>query len=93
MKYVTFIKLSAEGRKRFPEASALFTTTLDIVDKFGGKVLDTWAIAGVYDFVSIVEYPTNEVVFEARLKMYELGIFEMLESYEAFDMDFFLAKV
>jgi len=93
MKYVTLIRLSEEGRKHYPEADALFTKSLEITDKVGGKVLETYALAGRYDFLSIAEYPTPEVAFEARLKLYELGIFDLLDGSEAFDMDLFLAKV
>jgi uncharacterized protein with GYD domain len=93
MKYVTLIKLSDEGRKRFPEAAKLFTDVLGVVDSFGGKALDTFAIAGRWDFVSIAEYPDPETAFAARIKLIELGIFETLEGYEAFDMDLYLSKV
>jgi len=53
---------SREGRKHYPEAEKLFTTSLEITDKLGGKVLETYALSGRYDFVSIAEYPTPEKV-------------------------------
>lgn len=93
MRYVTLIKLSDEGVKKFSEADKLFAKSLEISEKIGGKVLETYALGGRYDFVSIAEYPTPELAFEARIKLLELGIFERLEGYEAFDMDLFLAKV
>jgi uncharacterized protein with GYD domain len=93
MKYVSLFKLSAEGRKQYPQAGPLFTKCLEITDKLGGKVLETYAITGSYDFISITEYPTPEIAFENRLKLYELGIFDVIDSHEAFDMDLYLAKV
>jgi uncharacterized protein with GYD domain len=93
MKYVTLVKLSDDGRKRFPEASKLFAEVLGITDKLGGKIFETYALAGRYDFVSIAEYPTPEIAFEARIKMIEMGIFEYIEGFEAFEMDLFLSKV
>ena len=93
MKYVSLIKLSDEGRKSFPHADKLFLKTVEITEKLGGKVLETYALASRYDFVAIAEYPTPELGFEAHLKMTELGIFETIESFEAYDMEFFLAKV
>ena len=93
MRYITMLKLSAQGRTRYPDAATLFTTCLDITAKVGGKVLETYAVSAVYDFVSISEYPTPEAAFEARLKLYELGIWETIEAFEAFEMDLFLSKV
>ena len=93
MKYVTLIKLSDEGRRRFPEADKLFIKAVEVTEKFGGKLLSTYAIVGKYDFLSIAEYPTPEAAFESRIKLIELGIFETLETYDAFEMDFFLSKV
>ena len=93
MRYVTFVKLSDEGRKRFPEAAALFGKTIEISEHVGGKLVDAYSIAGHYDFVSVWDYPTPEAAFEARIKSIELGIFDTLEAYEAFDMDLFLSKV
>lgn len=93
MKYVSMLKLSEEGRKHYPEAGSLFTKCLEITDKLGGKVLETYATAGTFDFVTIAEYPTPEIAFEARLKLYELGIFDMIDGHEIFDMDLFLSKV
>ena len=93
MRYVTLIKLSDEGRKRYGEAPKLFTDAVKITESLGGKLFDTYAISGKYDFCTIVEYPSPEIAFEARLKLLKMGIFQVLESYEAFDMDLFLKKV
>jgi uncharacterized protein with GYD domain len=93
MKYVTLIKLSDEGRKRFPEADKLFVAAVEVTEKLGGKVLETYALAGKYDFLSISDYPTPEIAFEARIKLTEMGIFDTLEGFEAFDMGLFLSKV
>ena len=93
MRYITMFKLSADGRKRYPEAAQLFTTCLEIAEKAGGKVLETYAVTATYDFVSITDYPTPEAAFAARLKLLELGIWEIIEAHEAFDMDLFLSKV
>jgi uncharacterized protein with GYD domain len=93
MKYVTLIKLSEEGRKHYPEAATLFTKCLEITDNVGGKVLETYALGGRYDFLTVSEYPTPEIAFEARLKLYELGIFDMIDGHEAFEMELFLSKV
>jgi len=92
MKYVTLIRLSEEGRKHYGESKELFGKCLEITDSLGGKVLDTFAVGGTFDFVTIAEYPSPEVAFEARIKLYKLGIFELIDGHEAFDMDLFLAK-
>lgn len=93
MKYLVLIKLSDEGRKRFTEADKLFLASTEIVEKLGGKLLQIFALGNRYDFVAISEYPTPEAAFESRLKHIEMGIFELFEYHEAFDMELFLAKV
>lgn len=93
MRYVTLIKLSDEGKKRFPESDKLFAKVLETVEFYGGKNLETYALGGRYDFFAVTDYPTPEIAFEARIKLLELGIFDTLDAYEAFDMELFLAKV
>lgn len=93
MRYIAFVKLSAEGRQRFTEADKIFAETIGISEKAGGKVLESFALGGKYDFVSISEYPTPEAAFEAHVKHIEQGVFESFDYYEAFDMDLFLSKV
>lgn len=93
VKHVSLFRLTDEGRQRQAhEAPQLFEQMVAISEGVGGKLLSTFALDGRYDFVAIEEYPSPEAAFEARIKVLELGICTV-ESFEAFDIDFYLAKV
>lgn len=93
LKHVSLITLTDEGRKRQArEAGEVFEQMVGITEAVGGKLLTAYALDGRYDFVSVEEYPSPEAAFEARIKTLELGVCTV-ESFEAFDMDFYLAKV
>lgn len=93
MRHVSLYALSDEGRRRHAEAPQLFAEAVGITEKLGGTVISTYALNGRWDFMSVLDYPSAEAAFEARLKALELGIFSTIETFEAFDIDFYLSKV
>jgi uncharacterized protein with GYD domain len=90
MRYITVIKLTDEGRKHLPEAKEVLKKIYDLVASFDGKVEAIWATAGRYDFISVAEFPTVDAALKAETKFLDTGFF-LAESYEAFDMETFLA--
>ena len=90
--YVGLIKLTDSGHEKLPKAAEVFAKTTEIVQGVGGKVLNIWAVMGVYDFVAYVQYPTEVAAFEAVTKMAELGFFTT-ETMPAVEMDKFLTFV
>jgi uncharacterized protein with GYD domain len=90
MRYITVIKLTDEGRKHLPEAKDVLKKIDDLVASFDGKVEAIWATAGRYDFISVAEFPTADAALKTETKFLDTGFF-LAESYEAFDMETFLA--
>jgi uncharacterized protein with GYD domain len=90
MRYITVIKLTEEGRRHLPEAKEVVKKIYDLVASFDGKVEAIWATGGRYDFISVAEFPTADAALKAEAKFLESGFF-LAESYEAFDMETFLA--
>jgi uncharacterized protein with GYD domain len=92
VKHVSLMTLTDEGRRRHADAAGLFAEAVAVTEATGGKLLGVYALDGRFDFLSIGEWPTPEAAFESRVKLLELNIVTV-ESFEAFDMDFYLSKV
>lgn len=91
-KYVTLFTLTEKGLAELPHSAKHFEEVMKIVQDNGGHLEMALATGGAYDFVSVVEYPTPEAAFTARVKVAELGLMK-LESLEGFDMQQLFASV
>lgn len=92
MKHITFVKFTDEGRRHLPESKEVLRKVYDVIEGFDGKIEGMWATLGPYDFVVIADYHSGEKALKARTKLLEMKYF-ILESYEAFDVQTFLATV
>jgi uncharacterized protein with GYD domain len=68
--YVMLSNLTDEGRKTLKERPERLKEVNQEIEKMGARVLTQYAVLGGYDFINIVEAPTNEVI--ARISV-ELG--------------------
>jgi len=68
--YVMLTTLTDEGRKTIKEKPSRIKEVNKEVESMGVKVLSQYAVLGPYDFVNILEAPSNEVI--SRLSV-ELG--------------------
>ncbi len=90
---ITFIKLTEKGQLLPPEKAAeTLAKVNEITQAYGGKISQIWASGGRYDFVSLTEYPDEEMAFKSRTKIMELGLFHM-ESTPVFPIEKFLEAV
>lgn len=62
--------LTDEGRKTLKERPERLKEVNQEIEKMGARVVTQYAVLGDYDFVNIVEAPSNEVI--ARISV-ELG--------------------
>ncbi len=62
--------LTDEGRKTLKERPERLKEVNQEIEKMGARVITQYAVLGDYDFVNIVEAPSNEVI--ARISV-ELG--------------------
>lgn len=92
IKFVTLLTLTEKGQAELPHSVKHFAEIEKIVEDGGGHLLMALATSGAYDFVAVVEYPTPEAAFAARVKIAELGVMK-LESLEAFDMQQLFAAI
>jgi len=60
--YIMLTKLTSEGRKTLmANPRRLFEVNKE-VEQMGAKVLAQYSVLGEYDFVNIMEAPSNEVI-------------------------------
>ena len=68
--YIMLSTLTDEGRKTLKERPERLQAVNKEIESMGARVTAKYAVLGGYDFVNIIEAPTNEVM--ARLAV-ELG--------------------
>ena len=60
--YIMLTKLTSEGRKTLmANPRRLFEVNKEVV-QMGAKVLAQYSVLGEYDFVNVMEAPSNEVI-------------------------------
>jgi len=68
--YLMLSRLTDEGRKTLKERPGRIGEVNKEVEDMGGRVVAQYALLGAYDFVTVIEAPSNEVL--ARISV-ELG--------------------
>ena len=68
--YIMLSTLTDEGRKTLKERPERLHEVNKEVESMGARVIGQYAVLGGYDFINVIEAPTNEVM--ARIAM-ELG--------------------
>ncbi len=68
--YILLSTLTDEGRKTLKERPERLNAVNKEIEEMGGRVTAQYAVLGGYDFVNVVEAPSNEVI--ARISV-ELG--------------------
>ena len=68
--YLMLSTLTDEGRKTLKERPERLQAVNKEIEAMGGRVVSQYAVLGEYDFVNVVEAPSNEVI--ARISV-ELG--------------------
>ncbi|HZQ16652.1 MAG TPA: GYD domain-containing protein [Gaiellaceae bacterium] len=76
-RYVALIKLTPEGRERLHEAPKILEKVEFFVEEQQGRLVETFAMMGPWDFFAIVEYPTVEQAFRAHAKIATLEVIEV----------------
>ena len=68
--YILISSLTDEGRKTLKERPERLAAVNKEVESMGGRITAQYAVLGAFDFVTVVEAPSNEAV--ARISV-ELG--------------------
>ncbi len=76
--YVLLSKLTPEGRKTIKERPERIGEVNKEIERFGAKVTSQLAVLGAYDFVTIVEAPSNESVARLSAELGSRGTIEIM---------------
>ncbi len=90
--YLMLTTLTDEGRKRLQEDPEILKDLNKEVEYMGVKMLCQYALLGQYDFVNILEAPSNEVVAKLAIRLSARGTTQTL-TLAAITMDNLIAAL
>jgi len=76
--YLMLTTLTDEGRKALQEDPERLLEINKEVEYMGVKIIDQYALLGQYDFVSILEAPSNEAVVRLAVRLSAKGTTQTL---------------
>jgi uncharacterized protein with GYD domain len=71
--YVVLMKLSENGVKNVKNAPARIERTIRDFEAAGGRLLDFYVLMGHYDFICVVEGPSDEAIASFALQVSASG--------------------
>lgn len=84
--------LTDEGRKTITENPARIKEVNKEVEAMGAKILAQYAVLGPYDFINIVEAPSNEAVSKVAIALGSRGTLQTM-TLAAMDIDAFIGSL
>jgi len=91
-KFVMLTTLTDEGRKTLMENPGRIKEVNKEVEAMGAKVLAQYAVLGPYDFVNIIEAPSNEAISKVAVTLGARGTLQTL-TLAAMDVDSFIGSI
>ena len=90
--YVMLSNLTDEGRKTLKERPERLKEVNQEIEKMGARVVNQYAVLGGYDFVNILEAPSNEVIARISVELGSRGTVQ-LTTLPAMSIDAFAEMV
>src|SRR5687768_13101999 len=75
--YIMLSRLTDEGRKTLKERPERLQEVNKEVESMGGRITAQYAVLGGYDFVNVIEAPSNEVIARISVELGSRGTVEM----------------
>jgi uncharacterized protein with GYD domain len=91
-KFVMLTTLTDEGRKTLMESPKRLKEVNKEVEAMGVKILVQCAVLGPYDFVNILEAPSNEAVSKVAVALGARGTLQTM-TMAAMDVDDFIKSL
>jgi uncharacterized protein with GYD domain len=76
--YMQLVVLTDKGRKNFDDDPEWILSINKEIEYLGGKIHTQFALLGQYDFVNIIEAPSDEVAAKLAIKLSATGNFQPL---------------
>jgi len=90
--YIMLTTLTDEGRKTVKEKPERIKEVNKEVEGMGVKILAQYALLGQYDFINILEAPSNEAVAKVSLQLGSRGTLQTM-TLAAMTLDDFIAML
>ena len=90
--YVMFTTLTDEGRKTIKQNPERIKAVNKEVESMGVKILAQYALLGQYDFVNILEAPSNEAISRVAIELGARGTLQTT-TLAAMTLDDFIATL
>lgn len=90
--YVMLTTLTDEGRKTVKEKPERIKEVNKEVEAMGVKILGQYALLGPYDFVNILEAPSNETISRVAIQLGSRGTLQTM-TMAAMTLDDFIATL
>ena len=91
-RFVMLTTLTDEGRKTISSNPGRIKQVNKEVEAMGAKVLAQYAVLGPYDFVNILDAPSNEVVSKVAIALGSRGTLQTM-TLAAMDIDAFAGSL
>ena len=75
--YIMMTRLTDEGRKTLKERPQRLEEVNKEIEAMGGRISSQYAILGEWDFVSIIDAPSNEVIARISVEMGARGTVQL----------------
>lgn len=90
--YVMLTTLTDEGRKTIKENPGRIKEVNKEVEAMGAKILAQYAVLGPYDFVNILEAPSNELISRVAVELGSRGTLQTM-TMAAISVDDFIKSI
>jgi uncharacterized protein with GYD domain len=91
-QYILLSTLTEEGWKTVREKPERIKEVNKELQSFGVQVISQYAVLGPYDFVNIVEAPSNETIAKVSIELGSRGTIKIV-SMAAIPIDEFIASI
>jgi uncharacterized protein with GYD domain len=86
--YIMLSTLTDEGRKTLKERPERLAAVNKEIESMGGRVTHQYAVLGGYDFVNVIEAPSNEVIARISVELGARGTLQ-ITTYPALSVESF----
>ncbi|MCL0038327.1 GYD domain-containing protein [Thermodesulfovibrionales bacterium] len=90
--YVMFTTLTDEGRKTIKNKPERVKEVSKEVEDMGVKILGQYALLGQYDFINILEAPSNEAIAKIAMELGARGTLQTM-TLPAMSLDSFISSL
>jgi len=90
--YILLSKLTTEGRRTIKARPERIKEVNHEIEAFGAKVLEQYSVLGPYDFINIVEAPSNDAIIKVSIELGSRGTVQ-ITSMPATSIDNFISMI